>query len=210
MTRLVRFVAIAGACFASAPLAVGACGGRTTDPSVPSGYVDDAGAFHQADGHVLFSPGSGCVGFVAPTWADQIDPSQDWVGPQIDQGRYTCDADSQCSFYPSAYGGQMSCSLYGDAGPFCHMLDNEPPPPCNPGGNGDVYCRAYFQQFVVAPQASAVTHCAPCADWNSSANAYACKTGVCLSDCKWPGVGWSRALYVQRGPSAACERPCKP
>ncbi len=215
MSFAARLATSLGAGCAGVALVVVACGGRTTNPDVPEGYVDDAGAFHLPDGRVLFGPGSGCVGFVAPSWADEIDASQAW-SPQIDQAPFRCDADSQCKFYPPNYpygntsDRDQSCSLYGEAGPFCHLLDKGWPPGCNPGSAGDAYCRALYQQFVSAPRAVAMAHCVDCAHWNDRANDYACIAGVCLTDCPWPGINWSRALCVQRDTSSQCERPCKP
>jgi len=175
------------------------CGGRTTDPSVPNGYVDDAGAFHSTDGAIIFAPGSACVGFDAASWTSSVDPSTEWG---ITAMNIPCDADQDCAIFPPGYPyGSTKCS----AG-LCTSSTGTPPP-CNVGVDGDEYCTALYQQFVRATGAKAIASCVPCKQWALNIG---CISGGCLTGCSWSHSTFSSALFVERPDGGKqCELPCK-
>ncbi len=200
-------------------IAVGQCGGRIMD-----GYFDPDGNFHGSDGGVLFGPGSSCKDYDAAALATTLGQ---WQTGNINTS-IACPVDAApldglafcraalppgLSFpiTPKFWTEQASLYAFACADGKCggQQWVNVPCP--GTGSDGDKYCRAFYQQFVAAPGASAISSCRPCRDLIPPNNNLIPCGGdyICAADCCPDPVG---GFCVQRSDAAPdCnEYPCEP
>ena len=187
-------------------VAVIECGGR-----IALGYFDSDGGFHAPDGAFEFGPGSACAGYDAGALTST---AGQWEKGTV-KTSIACEASIQCvSALPKGleepgfvgsggvtYSFWESNCVNGDC-----LLSSYYTPPCTGSDeNGDAYCRAFYQQFVAAPNATALASCRP---WKEVVPFNHGGDGefMCMPDC----CGYS-AFCVQRGNAGpACEFPCQP
>jgi hypothetical protein len=193
-----------------------ACGGLINGP--PSGYLDDAGIFHDPDGGVIFAPGSACSGYDAASFV---------YLPSV-----KCTNDDQCraalaSIEPPKYPlVNASCTNGGTCGAHWVPTQNLSPPAdgtifCNAGLDGDAYCAAYFGQFVLGGgqvQSSCLHQCDILSPENGPPS---CKPGTDYFACglntpdnhtcfcgDGPISNYELCVVRVDGGAAECEPPC--
>ncbi len=149
MKRVIAALAVASAIATGTILA---CGGKIA--SGPPGTLDDAGVFHEPDGHVLFAPGSACVGYDAALYIEvsSAAPScNEPTGPSATCEAWVAQAGLSFGYMPYAECRKGRCSL---AESYLAINPSEPAVACVWGPEGDAYCQAFYQQFVINGTAS--------------------------------------------------------
>ncbi len=142
------------------------CGGRI-DYGV-RGTLDDGGDFFLEDGSRLFGPGTACNGYDATDFIERTSAPPKCVDPTYCQ-EWIADAGLSFGFPAGTTCVDAHCVLQGLTGDELQ---------CNPGIDGDAYCRAFFQQFVVRGVVDGY-RCNPFS--------HACDTnGACGSGCLQP------------------------
>jgi hypothetical protein len=204
-----------------------ACGGREQPLSPPGpGYVDDAGLAHYSDGGVVPTRGGACVGFDSGAFASLYPlPS--------------CSSDAECQAWlsehvPKGYASQPACVKQGGSNPTYSCgadflleysqtlapMRDQGTPYCTPGPEGDAYCQALFDQFVVGDAHVAVGCHHRCNLISPEHGASYCEPNSDYSICEALVAGYCGCvaatddldLCVYRGDSdaATCEPPCAP
>jgi hypothetical protein len=117
----------------------------------PLGYLDDAGAFHSPDGAVVFSPGSACGNYSPSSFPTALgascstdDDCQTWIAshfpPSYPVFNFGCHSNRcDISAIPLGAGNPTPAQ---DHGPGKEVY-------CTPGPEGDNYCTAFFEQFIL-------------------------------------------------------------
>lgn len=150
------------------------CGGKVA--SGPPGTLDDAGVFHEPDGHILFAPGSACMGYAAARYIEVTSVMPSCTDPSsVDGGApeesASCEAwmiDAGLSFGYLPYAACRS----GHCADVQINSRREPAMSCTWGSEGNAYCRAFFQQFLLRGSAAG-----DCTTFDNG------KTGFCNSAC---------------------------
>jgi hypothetical protein len=181
------------------------CGGEIL------GYVDEAGVYHAPDGAVLFVPGSACVGFDASHVADP----PPWCDNSPDAARDDGGDPVQCEGYPSVPPGfpypVSGCGQEAADGAahciaqFRDALDQRCP---SQDSQGDAYCQAWAQQFVVAGHAVATC------EYDTLSMVLTCTLSQYSpgADCPFNTMavtGTDAAPYLG-STDTACRFPCQP
>lgn len=173
------------------------CGGRIGYP----GTLDDRGVY-RLDGALVFGPASFCESEAGAIYAkrplcNELEPDANEINVQ-----YRKCSEWLRTFFP--YDVEGNC-LYADGGPEHCVAGNIfslPIMECVPGPDGDAYCRAFFQQFVI--HGKAVAKCQPGNPANSPSIATCAAQG-----CHCAGLT-ANNLCVERDGVTACQDLCAP
>jgi hypothetical protein len=194
-----------------------ACGGQVYGN--PLGYLDDGGVFHSPDGAIVFGPGSACVGYDRAAF--------DSILPAI-----SCSTDDDCNQWlhahvPTGYAYDATCTQAG-AVKKCNaqFIGGQPTINtgagvyCTPGPEGDAYCTALLNQFLLGDGHSR-SSCVRLCQLNSPENnppycepgtdQYKCSPAQPLENCACDQTTLAKLeLCVDRGDASHCEAPCTP
>ena len=164
---IVRVATYASAAVAALALGAQSCGGKFEGDTI-GGSLSDAGVFTNKDGAVIFSPGSACVNYNYEAGPAPVCTPASWrpsdyaVGAADNATCSSWDLDLNIGYPTRRFCGRwFNNPLYQpgaaqpdaatDAGACNAVFDSTASGPlqCTPGAQGDVYCSAFYQQFVL-------------------------------------------------------------
>ena len=219
---------------ASALIILAFCGGETVADQ-PPGHAGDDGGYFLPDGAAAFAPGAGCEGydvsrfsrisalqaisqFLCSNASDCVAPAENQLPPG-DAFLAICGGGDQhfCEFNNNVNGASWIPSDYCPNGVWSEKLK------CRPGPDGDAFCSAYYNQFVLGAgftTAKCIVDCSnsdpvdpgvcmptpPTTCWTFDGGNFGttCDGGTCTGGCD------QLDFCVTRGTETHCEHPCLP